>query len=170
MPMPIFKRTMLQLLVGALLFSTPELAAGLKADGVPPPGQPQHGGVTSIIEEAPPVPPVLGRFSMAPYDGTVVLTDWGNDLRVDVGVYANVVGRNPATLGRGAVPSEKIEVWVLLEEGKVAAPHEKSVESCRVGCTAQVSFTFEKPAAPPLAVVLKFDDQFQAFPVHALSK
>ena len=168
--MPMFKRTMLQLLVGALLFSRSAFAAEPKADGVQPPGQPQHGGVTSIIEEAPPVPPVLGRFSVASFDGTVVLTNSGNDLQVNVGVYANVVNRNPATLGKGAVPTEKIEVWVLLGEGKLAAPHEKSVESCRVGCTAQVSFTFEKPAATPVAVVLKFDDQFQAFPIHALFK
>jgi hypothetical protein len=169
--MPIFKRTMLQLLVGALLFSTPELAAGPKADGVQPPRSAATGGVASIMGEA---PRILGNFSLASFDGMVIL-DSGNDLEVEVGVNADVVNENQVTPGKREIPSEKIQVWVLLEQGKVAAPHEKSVEygwhmSCRVDCTSTVTFTFEKPEASPVAIVLKLDDQFQTFQIYSPSK
>jgi hypothetical protein len=160
--MRVVTRTALPTLVSALFLSTLVFAGGPIADSVQPLGQ------ASAQQTA---PLTLGRFSLASFDGFVSLQNSGNDLIVDAIVGTDVLVGNRVMPGGRAVPSEKIQVWMLLAQGKTAAlrkkeppPGQGPTETCTGGCEAHVMFTFEK-VDNPVAVVSKWDDQLQVFPI-----
>jgi hypothetical protein len=159
--MPMFKRTMFPPLAGALLLFTMGLAAGTRADGVQPLGQ---AGAQQ------PAPHTLGRFNLGSFSGSVELLDQDNDILVYVLVNTDVLVENRVIPGGRPVRSEQAQVWLLLEHGKTA-PVEKlppttgrAIEACTGGCTANVIFRFKKVQSP-VAVVLKWDDELQVFPI-----